>query len=123
QAGGPDVAIDAALIAQAIGEAGFAQQFVELRLVRRRDLGADIGNVVIDIDGRQRFVRYGDANRSQQRVRQFERSRLGDIETVDEAVADQIEIGGNGGPCFTAQRAQALDYLGGVARGIEELAG
>ena len=57
EARGPDVAVDAALVAEAVGEAGLAEQFVELVLVRRGHLGANFGDAGIDVRGGLRFVR------------------------------------------------------------------
>ncbi len=41
---GPDVAVDATLVAEAVGEAGLAEQFVKLVLVCRGNQGANFGN-------------------------------------------------------------------------------
>jgi hypothetical protein len=92
----PDVAVDAALVAEAVGEAGLAEQFVKLVLVRRGNQGANLGNAGIDVRGDLSCSGDGYTDGPEERVRQFERRGLGDVEAVDEAVADQIEIAGDG---------------------------
>ena len=47
---GPDVAVDAALVAEAVVEARLAEQLVELRLVLRGHLGADFGDAGLDVE-------------------------------------------------------------------------
>src|SRR5439155_2357527 len=103
---GPDVAVDATLVAEAVGEAGLAEQFVKLVLVRRRNQGANFGNAGIDVRGGLSFSGDGDADGPEECVRQFERRGLGDVEAVDEAVADQIEVAGDGRACFAAEGTQ-----------------
>ena len=58
-----------------------------------------------------------------QRVRQFERRGLGDVEAIDEAVADQVEVAGDRRARFAAEGTQARQHLRGVAGGCEGLAG
>ena len=89
---GPDVAVDATLVAKTIGQASLAEQFVKLILVRGRNLAANFGNAGIEVRGGRSFSGHGDADGSEQRVRQFQRRRLGDVKAIDEAVADQVEI-------------------------------
>ena len=48
EARGPDVAVDATLVAEAIGEAGFPEQVVELIPIGRGNLGADFRNAGVD---------------------------------------------------------------------------
>ena len=62
EARGPDVAVDAALVAEAVGEAGLAEQLVELVPVRGGDLGADFGNAGVDVRGGLGFSGNGDAD-------------------------------------------------------------
>ena len=50
------------------------------------------------------------------------RRGLGDVEAVDEAVADQIEIAGDRRARFAAKRTQAREHLRGVAVGCEHRA-
>ena len=76
-------------------------------LVRRGDLGADFGNAGIDVRGGLGFSGNGDADGPEECVRQFERRGLGDVEAVDEAVADQIEVAGDRRACFAAEGTQA----------------
>ena len=123
EARGPDVAVDATLVAEAVHEAGLAEQFVELGLVRRGDLGADFGNAGIDVRGGLGFSGNGDADGPEECVRQFERRGLGDVEAVDEAVADQVEVAGDRRACFAPEGTQAREHLCGVAVGCEHLAG
>jgi hypothetical protein len=87
---GPDVAENAPLVTEAVGKAGFAEQFVEFGLMRDRDLGSNFGNPGIDVRGGLDFSGNGDANCPEECVRQFERRGLGNVETIDEAVADQV---------------------------------
>ena len=89
---GPDVAVDATLVAKTIGQASLAEQFVKLILVRGRNLAANFGNAGIEVRGGLSFSGHGDADGSEQRVRQFQCRRLGDVKAIDEAVADQVEI-------------------------------
>src|SRR5438876_12186942 len=108
---GPDVAVDATLVAEAVGEAGLAEQFVELSLVCRGDLGADFGNAGIDIRGGLGFSGNGDADCPNECVRQFERRGLGDVEAVDEAVANKVEVAGDRRACFAQEGSQAREQL------------
>ena len=49
-----------------------------------------------------------------ERVRQFERGGLGDVEAIDEAVADEIEVAGDGRASFAAEGTQAREHLRGL---------
>ena len=69
EARGPDVAVDAALVAEAIGQAGLAEQFVKIGPVRCRNLGANLSNAGIDVRGGLSFSGHGDANGPEERVR------------------------------------------------------
>src|SRR6266566_884553 len=95
EARGPDVTVNAALVAEAVQEAGLAEQFVELGLVRRGDLGADFGSAGINVRGGLGFSGNGDADGLKECVRQFERRGLGDVEAVNETVADQVKVAGD----------------------------
>ena len=92
-------------------------------LVLRGDLGADFGNAGIDVRGGLDFSGNGDADGPEECVRQFERRRLGDVEAVDEAVADQVEVAGDRRAGFAPEGTQAREHLCGVAVGREDLAG
>ena len=104
---GPYVAVDTTLVTEAVSKSSLAEQFVELVLVRRGNQGANFGNAGINVRGSVSFSGDGDADSPEKRVRQFERRRLGNVEAVDEAVADQIEIAGDGRTCFAAEGTQA----------------
>jgi hypothetical protein len=91
--------------------------------VRRGNQDANCGNAGIDIRGSLSFSGDGDADSSEKRVRQFERRGLGDVEAINETVADQIEIAGDGSACFAAKGTQAYEHLRGVAVRFEDLAG
>jgi hypothetical protein len=69
----------------------------------RRDLGADFGNAGIDVRSGLGFSGNGDSDGPEECVRQFERRGLGDVEAVDEAVADQVEVAGDRGACFALE--------------------
>src|SRR5262245_50318858 len=73
---GPDVAVDAALVAEAVGEAGFPEQFVEFGLMRRRDLRADFGNTRSVVYRWLAFSGNGDADGPEKCVGQLERCGL-----------------------------------------------
>jgi hypothetical protein len=98
-------------------------KFVELGLVRRGDLGTDLGNAGIDVRGGPGFSGNGHADGPEECVRQFERRGLGDVEAVDEAVADQVEVAGDGRACFAPEGTQAREHLCRVTVGCEDLAG
>ncbi len=91
--------------------------------MRRGNLGANFGNAGIDVRGGLGFSGDGDADGPEECVRQFERRGLGDVEAVDEAVADQVEVAGDRRACFAAEGTQAREHLRGVAVGCEDLAG
>jgi hypothetical protein len=112
---GPNVAVNAALVAETVSEAGLAEQFVELDLVRRRYLGANFGRAGIDVRSGLGFSGDGDADGPQQCVRYFDRRRLGDVEAIDQSVADQIEVAGNGRACFAGVGPQLRERPRGVA--------
>ena len=91
----PNVAVHTALVAQPVQGPRLREQLVEALLVLRRDFRADIRDQGLDVRlvgaGRRR-----PADRTKQLVRHLERRRFGDVEAVEEAVADQVEIGGHG---------------------------
>src|SRR5262249_57951871 len=66
-----DVAVHATLVAEAVVVAGLAEQFVELRLVRRRDLGADFSYASV-VRGGLGFAGNSNVESPQKRVWQFE---------------------------------------------------
>src|SRR5258706_15250949 len=119
----PDVAVDATLVAEAVGEASLAEQFVKLVLVRRRNLAANLGYASIDVRGGLSFSGDGYADSSEECIRQFEGRGLGYVEAVDEAVADQIKVAGDSRACFAAVRTQPREYLRGVAVSFEDVPG
>ena len=123
EARGPDVAVDAALVAEAVGEAGLAEQFVELAPGARREPGRGPRRCGHRRPRRPGLLRKRRCGWPEKRVRQLERRGLGDVEAIDEPVADQVEIAGDRRACFAAERAQAREHLRGVAVGFEELAG
>jgi hypothetical protein len=69
QARGPDVAVDATLVAQAVGKAGLAKKLVELGLVHDGHLGADPGGTGLDIRGCEDFVGDDYSDGPQERIR------------------------------------------------------
>jgi hypothetical protein len=66
---GPDVTVDATLVAEAIGQAGLAEQFVKIGLVRCRNMVANLSNAGIEVRGGLSFSGHGDAYGSEERVR------------------------------------------------------
>ena len=56
-------------------------------------------------------------------VRHFECRRLGDVEAIDEAIADQIEIGGNRRARFAGDGPQARQHQRGIPGGCKGHAG
>src|SRR5262249_15179834 len=105
-AGGPDVAVDTTFVAQAVGEPGLAQQFVKLSLVSSRDPGADFSNASIVRSGLG-FAGNRGADGSEQCVGQFERCWLGNVEAVDEAVANQVKVARERRAGFPSEGTQA----------------
>ena len=110
QARRPDVAIDAALVAQPVGEARLAEQLVELALVRRRHLGADVGDAGLDVRWPALVAGHGACGCARSSA-SGSSSAVGSAMSKPsiEAVADQIEIGGDRGAGLAVQRAQALE--------------
>ena len=84
--------------------------------------GADLSDAGGDVRGLV-FSGNGDANSPEECVRHFKRRGFGDVEAIDEAVADQIEVAGDRRACLAAERAQARKHLRGVVTGSEDLAG
>ena len=91
--------------------------------MRCGNLGADFGNAGINVRGGLGFSGNGDADGLEECVRQFERRRLSDVEAVNEAVANQIEVAGDRRACFASKGTQPREHLCGVAAGCEDLAG
>ena len=92
----PDVAVDAALVAEPVGQPGLSEQLVELGPVLLGNLAAHVGDALIDVRDLGAPSRDGDPNRPKERVGQLERRRLGDVEAVQGPVSDQVEIAGHG---------------------------
>ena len=89
----PDVAVHAALVAQAVHEARLAEELVELVAVLLGHLRAyaravsSVTSAPVEVTTLDR-----DPDRLQQRVGELERTRLGDVEAVERAVADEVEV-------------------------------
>ena len=92
QPGRPDVAVDAALVAEPVREPSFAEQLVELRPVRLGDPAPNAGDQVVDVGTLEVPPGDRDRDRPEQRVGQLERGRLRDVEAVERAVADEVEV-------------------------------
>ncbi len=106
----PDVAVDAALVAQAIHEARLAEDLVEL-------LAVLLGHLRADLRGELRHVGAGevatfdrDLDRLQQRVGELERAGLGDVEAVEGTEADEVEVAVDRGTGVAGQRAQLREH-------------
>ncbi len=94
---GPDVAEDPALVPEPVQLPGLSEELVEPVLVLGGHLAAHLGDLRLDI--RRVFLAAVDGrpDRPEQRVGQLERGRLGDVEAVQETVADEVEVAGDGG--------------------------
>ena len=90
--------------------------------MRCRNLRTDFGDVHI-VQGGLGFSGNGDAQGPNECVGQFERRGFGDVEAVDEAVADQVKVIGDRCACFAPEGTEAREHLRGVAVGSEDLAG
>ena len=67
---GPDVTVDPTLVAKAICQPGLAEQFVKIGMVRCGNLGANLGNLDIEVRGGLSLLSgHGDADGSKERVR------------------------------------------------------
>ena len=114
----PDVAEDAAFVAQAVHEARLAEQLVELRAVLLGHLRADVGDAArrrpsVSLPG----AVDGRADRAQQRVGQLERVATGDVEAVEQPAADEVEVVRHRRADLAVERAQLGEHLAGVAVG------
>jgi hypothetical protein len=119
---GPDPSDTSELIAQPVGQAGLAQQLVELGPMLLRHLIADVGDRRVDIGALEIPPGHGDPDRPHQRVRHRKCVRLGDIEPVQQAISDQIEVPGHRLTGLAVERAQRRQHLAGVVVGREQLA-
>src|SRR5258708_2785493 len=84
-------------------------------------LAADAGDLAFDVRGLEPVPGDSDADRPEQYIGQLERVRVRNVETVDEAVPDEIEIRRGGGAGVTLERAQLLEHLPGLAVRLEHL--
>ena len=107
----PDVAVDPRSSRSRYVQPGLAEQLVELGAVLLGDLAADVG------DQRRRRPTPstsapgdGDPDRAEQRVGQLERGRLGDVEAVEQPVADEVEVAGHGRARVAVERAQRGEH-------------
>ena len=122
QAGRPDVAEDAALVAQPVGQPCLAEQLVELGPMLLGHLAADVGDRRLDVGALEVPSGHGDPDRAHQRVRHRKRVGLGDVEPVQQAVSDQVEVPGHRLAGLAVERAQRGQHLAGVVVGREQLA-
>ncbi len=119
----PDVAEHSALVAQAVHEPGFAEQVVELGAVLLGDLAAD------GLDPRFTVVVLLDpaadrgANGAKQRVGQLEGVPTGDVEAVEQPVADQFEVLGERRTDFVGPGPELGEDLAGIAVGLQQRSG
>ena len=118
----PDVAEHAALVAEPVGQPGLAEQLVELAAMLLGDLAADARRSA----PRRRTSSASppadrDADRAQQHVGQLERARPADVEAVEQPVADEVEVAGDGRAGLAVERAQRVEHRGRVAVGLEQL--
>ena len=105
QAGCPDVTENAALIAQPVGQACFTKQLVELCPMLLGYFAADVGDRRLDVRALEVSPGHGCPDRPYERVRHGECVRLGDVESVQQAEADQIKVPGHRLAGFTIEHA------------------
>ncbi len=85
------------------------------------NLRADIRDARFDVRRLDPAACDRGADRPQQHVGQLERGGLGDVETVEKAVADEIEVGVHGLTGRAGERAQGSDDLPGIILGREKV--
>src|SRR5205085_1275689 len=98
------------LVAQPVGEARLPKEAVELGLLFRRNLLADCGDLLVDAARLLQLARDGDPNGADKRIRHLDRARLGDVEAIEQPVADQIEVAGDGRTGLTGLIPQAREH-------------
>jgi hypothetical protein len=82
---------------------------------------ADFGNTCSDVRSGLSFFKNGYADGPEKRVRQLERRGLDDVEAIDEAVTNQIQVAREGRTCLAIKGSQACEHLRGVALRFEHL--
>ncbi len=121
-AGSPDVAEHTALVAEAVGQARFAEQFIEFRPLRFRHLLAHFCNPGFNVAAVGFFSVDRRSNGAQKHVRQFDRPRFANIEAIEQAVADEIEISRGSGANRSFHRSKPVENLPGRVFQFDELA-
>ena len=112
-AGRPGLAEDAALVAQRVCQARLVEQLVIARTRGVRDVVADSSDEV----GRRADRRRGAAkctphpDRREQRARLFERVGLADAVSVEQSVADRLEISRDGAAGSPRKGAQIGEHV------------
>ena len=119
---GPDVAEDAALVADPVHQQRLGDQLVELGSVLLGDLLADLGDAGIRVGGLSTLTLHRGAHRPQEHIGQLEGVATGDVEAVEEPVPHEVEVARHRGPDVAAERAQRREHLAGIIVGLEELA-
>src|SRR4051794_13165118 len=111
EARGPDVAEDAALVANPVGQNRLLEQLVELAAMLLRDPlahGLDrIGAVLLHPLARPD----SDADGPQQRIRQLECVAARNVEPVEQAIPDEVEIGSQRATRVAVECAQRVEDL------------
>ena len=121
--GGPDVAVDAALVAEPVHQPRLAQQLVELRSMLLGHLRTDLGDPLVGVRRRRAACLDRGADRPDQDVRQLQRIAPADVEPVEQAVSDEVEVRGGCRSGVAVERAQSLEHLRGLAVRLQELPG
>jgi hypothetical protein len=78
--------------------------------VRGGDLGADLGDAGVDIRSGLAFSGNSDADGPKKSVRHFERRGPGNVEAIDEAIADEVEVGADRCARFAGEGTQARQH-------------
>ena len=120
--GRPDVAVDAALVADLVGQPRLVEQLVELRpmLLGHLARGPPATRSSTSASaGRSPAMR--DADGPQQRVGQLERVATGDVEAVEQPVADQVQVRRRRRAHLAVARAQRVEDAAGIGVGREQL--
>ena len=88
----PDVAVDPALVADAVGQPGFFQQLVELGSVPVGHLPAYVGDLVLDVTTAGAGTRHRGVDRTQERVGHLDGGSAADVEPVEQPVPGEREV-------------------------------
>ena len=85
-----------------------------------RNFRSHLCDLVVDVRRLGLHARRSDADRTQQDVGELERARLRDVEAVQKAPADQVEVGVHRDTGLAIARAQPVEHRGGLGVGLEQ---